>query len=243
VKDGVADLTDPIDVTDATDSKLYNGALRGTPPGWKDMGITLTSTISYGINRGAVGKDGYNMCWYSPSSSTNSYAIYQEVENLPAGQYIVSCRMVTWSVRLVNQRFFAQTQLGETVTNNIVQYIGKSSDYNSNLTAGETNTYAGWELGGSTVNDTEARLKPMSIVVNVAEGEKLIIGMRSGNKKADGTTTNSIAIKMDDFRITRVVDVDPNDYTSSIVNPSFEQILIVFLSASKIIAKSLIVRF
>ncbi|MDD2994664.1 MAG: T9SS type A sorting domain-containing protein [Paludibacter sp.] len=227
VENGAVNLNDPIDVTKgAADSRLYNNALRGTPPGWMDSGITLTQAISYGINRGAVGKDGFNMCWYSPSTSTSAYSIYQEVNNLPAGQYIVSCKMVTWTVRLVNQRFFAQTQLGETVTNNIVQYIGKESDYNLNLTQGETNTFAGWELGGSTVSDTEARLKPMSIVINVAEGEKLIIGMRSGNMKADGTTTNSIAIKMDDFRLTKVVDPDPNDYTTSIINPSFEKVLI-----------------
>lgn len=43
VMDGAVDLTDPIDVTKGTaDIRLYNSALRGTPPGWSDMGITLS---------------------------------------------------------------------------------------------------------------------------------------------------------------------------------------------------------
>lgn len=219
----------PIDVTSTTDVNLISGALRGTPPGWSDTGVTppATGNISYGINRNAVNKDGYNSCFLAANPFPDPYALYQEVQNLPAGQYVVSCRMWVSSARLTNQRLFVQTKNGANISNNIVQYFGKETDYLLNLTAGETNTFAGWDFT-TAVSDAESRLKPMSIVVTVADGETLVLGVKSGDMIADGTHTETQQgfIKVDDFRVKRVVAADPNDHTSSIVNPSFEQILV-----------------
>lgn len=218
-----------IDVTNSADANLISGALRGTPPGWSDTGVTppTSGNISYGINRAAVGKDGYNSCWCAPTPFPEPFALYQKVSNLPAGQYIVSCRMVVYQSRLTTQRLFAQTKKSENITNNIVQYYGNQTDYSLNLTDGETNTYAGWDLSG-TLSDAESRLKPLSVVITVAEGDTLVLGVKSGDWKADGShpDTQEGFIKVDDFRITRVIDADPNDYTSRIVNPSFELALV-----------------
>lgn len=219
-----------IDVTNTADSKIVSGALRGTPPGWSDTGVTppATGNLSYGINRGAIGKNGFNQSWCAASPFPETFALYQEVTTLPAGQYVISCRMWVSSARLTQQRFFVQTKnAGGTVTNNIVQYYGKELDYMLNLTEGETNTYAGWEMTAGA-QDTDCRLKPMSITVTVAAGETLVLGVRSGNMKADAThtTDNSGFYKVDDFRITKVASADPNDYTSRIVNPSFEKVLV-----------------
>lgn len=220
----------PIDVTSTTDTNLKSGALRGTPPGWSDTGVTppATGNISYGINRNAIGKDGFNQSWCAASPFPETFALYQDVVDLPAGEYVISCRMWVSSARLTQQRFFVQTKnAGGTVTNNIVQYYGKDLDYMLNLTDGETNTFAGWEMTAGAA-DADSRLKPMSITVTVAAGETLVLGVKSGNLKADGTRTtdNSGFYKVDDFRITKVVGADPNDYTYRIANPSFEKVLI-----------------
>lgn len=219
----------PIDVTNTADTNIVASALRGTPPGWSDTGVTrpATGNLSYGINRNAVGKAGFNSSWCAASPFPETFTLYQEVTSLPAGQYVISCRMWVSSARLTQQRFFVQTKNGENITNNIVQYFGKEIDYMLNLTAGETNTFAGWEMTAGAA-DGDSRLKPMSITVTVAAGETLALGVKSGNWKADGSHTidNSGFYKVDDFHITKVASADPNDYTSSIVNPSFEKVLI-----------------
>lgn len=228
----------PIDVTSTTDTKIVSGALRGTPPGWLDTGVTppASGNLSYGINRNANGKDGYNANWCAASPFPSTFALYQKVAELPAGQYIISCRMWVSSARITNQRFFVQTKNGESITNDIVQYYATEDNYGPNLTEGETNTYAGWEMTAGA-GDDDSRLKPMSILVTVAEGDTLILGVKSGNlksqvntttgeKEAVVTTGNSGFYKVDDFHITKVVDADPNDYTNKIANPSFEQILV-----------------
>lgn len=236
VENGAVDLTDPIDVT-ATDSRLYSGALRGTPPGWEDSEnygtiVSPATKVSYGINRGAVNKDGYNHVWFSASPIPTSFTLYQNVTGLPAGQYLVSCKMMISSARLSNQRLFAST--GES--NIVSQYFGVEANYRitttepatTNIVSGESYTFAGWEMSTSTA-DSEARLKPMSVVITVAEGETLTIGIKTSTLKNDGTspTSNIGFFKADDFRLTRLpVPEDPNDYTSKITNPSFEQILV-----------------
>ena len=229
VKDGVADLDDPVDVTNASDPRIVGSAHRATPPGWQDSGTITppeTGNMSYGINRGAVNKDGYNLCWAAPTPFPESFELYQEITGLPAGQYIVTCRFVIFQPRLTNQRIFVQTKNSDgEVIETIVQYFGDESDYSSeNLTIGETNTYAGWEFT-TAVSDAEARLKPMSVIIDVAEGNVLRIGVKTSNLRKDGTraTDNSGFFKVDDFRIMSYdVPADPNDYTYKITNPSFE---------------------
>lgn len=234
------DGTTFIDVTNASGTSINSGALRGTPPGWSDSEnygrIISPATISYGINRGALNKDGYNHVWFSPGSTQLplNFTLYQNVTGLPAGQYLVSCKFYTSADRLSNQRLFAST--GET--NIVSQYFGLEADYRvaatettpakTNIVTDESYSFANW-LIYSTTGDSEARLKPMSVVITVAEGETLTVGVKTSRLKKDETTpTSNIGFfKVDDFRITRLpVPVDPNDYTHFITNPDFEQKLV-----------------
>lgn len=225
------DGTTFIDVTNTSGASIYNGALRGTPPGWSDSDnigrvVAPATSISYGINRGALNKDGYNHVWYSPGASQLSanFTLYQNVTGLPAGQYLVSCRLYVTADRLSNQRLFAST----SPTNIVSQYFGLESDYRAatttNIVDGESYSFANW-LIYSTTGDAEARLKPVSVVITVAEGEVLTLGVKTSKLKKDGTspTSNIGFFKVDDFHITRLPEsVDPNDYTSKITNPDFE---------------------
>ena len=241
VENGAVNLNDPIDVTKGTDSRLYNSALRGTPPGWMDSEnigtvVAPATSISYGINRAALNKDGYNHVWFSPSQSQLplNFTLYQNVTGLPAGQYLVSCKLYTTADRLSNQRLFASTG----TTNTVSQYFGLEADYRvaatettsakTNIVADESYSFAKW-LIYATTGDTEARLKPMSVVISVSEGEVLTVGVKTSRLKKDETTpTSNIGFfKADDFRITRLpLPEDPNDYTHLITNPDFEQILV-----------------
>lgn len=236
VKDGVADLSDPIisTKTNAEEPRLYDGALRGTPPGWSDSKnygqvAPPATKISYGINRGAVNKDGYNALFAAIAPFPSELTVYQQVTGLPAGQYIVSCRMWVGSTKLTNQRIFAST----STSNTIAQYYGVESDYrvaspaSTSIVDGETYSFAGWAMTSASA-DGDCRLKPMSVVINVAAGETLTLGVKSSNLKPSGVagTDNSGFYKVDDFHITKVADADPNDYTSHIVNPSFDEVLV-----------------
>jgi hypothetical protein len=94
--------------------------------------------------------------------------------------------------RVTNQRLFA---------NNNVQYFGNESDYTSNLTDGEINTFADWTPA------TSYSLKEMKVKVTINEADSLKFGIRSGNLLSDGsreTSNNSGWFKVDHFRI----DVD-----------------------------------
>ena len=96
---------------------------------------------------------------------------------------------------------------GETVgtylreTDKILGY-GYESDYTNLLTPGEINTYAGY-AGLETSNLT---LREMEVYVTVGEGEDLEIGIKTGNKKNDGSTATDNAgwFKVDFFRIHKV---------------------------------------
>jgi hypothetical protein len=64
-----------------------SGTLRGTPPGWEGTYITppQTGNLSYGINRGGVNKEGYNLMFCAHNPFPQEFELYQKVEDLPAG--------------------------------------------------------------------------------------------------------------------------------------------------------------
>jgi hypothetical protein len=228
---GIPDGT-PMQFADRTteeDAIFINNALRETPPGWQES-VTDFSNNSHGINRDGICKDGKNLFWISTNPMPDDYALYQDVEvgtgegQLPPGKYVISCRMSVYTGRLTNQRLFAQTLKDGVVDQNIVQYIGTYTDYLYNLTEGETDTYADWEMG-SAVDGANTFLKPLSVTITVAAGETLRLGLKTGDWKADGShvDTQEGFVKADDFRITLAdAPADPNDYTNKITNPSFE---------------------
>ncbi len=166
---------------------------RGVPHGWQIKG-TLSGN-SYGINNDATNYHGRNVCWMNSSPMPNNFELFQTIgaDKLEPGFYLVRCMLWVEEGKKTNCRLFA---------NNNVQYYGYQSDYTNLLTPGETNSYAGYAGGqsGSVV------LKEMQVQVYVAEGEDLRLGIRTGNKRNDGTyaTDNAGWFKVDNFRIDRL---------------------------------------
>lgn len=178
---------------------LNDGSVvRGTPYGWSQTGTVPGN--SYGINNDASNYDGKNMCWYnvnqSPYAMPSRFELYQVVNDLPAGTYIVRCRLAAMSGYLSTVRLFA---------NKNVQYYGSEANYGSNLTIGENNTFA----GNSPVSSmSKALLSEMAVMVTIAEGEPLRVGIKSSNLLSDGSAgsggSSSRALggfKVDHFRL------------------------------------------
>lgn len=159
--------------------------VRGIPYGWISEGNLGGN--SFGINADGTNLSGSNLCWINSSPMPNNYELYQLIDSLPAGEYIVRCRLAVMSARVTNQRLFA---------NNKVQYFANEANYASNQTVGEINSFAGYTPGGYT-------LKEMAVKIAVFEGDSLKLGIRSSNKKGDGSnaTNNSGWFKVDHFRI------------------------------------------
>jgi len=168
---------------------LNDGAtFYGTPYGWSDTGINGTS---FGINNDAADKDGNNACWYQSSPMPGNFELYQNISGLSAGKYTVYCKMAVDNGKLTTQRLFA---------NNNVQYYGYESDYsNANLNTDEEYSFASWlPSTASPLN-----LREMKVDVVIAQGETLKLGVRTNNKKSDGTfaTNNAGWFKVDHFRL------------------------------------------
>ncbi len=165
--------------------------VRGTPYGWTDTGgllLNAQGNKSWGINNDAQNIAGANCCWYLSTPMPEQFELYQVIEGLPSGEYELSCRMVTTAGFISTQRLFA---------NDNVQYFGFSSDYSPlNLDENENATFAGWTATGANF------LKDMSVHVTLKTNEPLKIGIRSSNKKADGSSaTNDMSgwFKVDHF--------------------------------------------
>ena len=155
------------------EGELNDGSvIRGKPYAWEQTGDVVGN--SYGINKDGSNYDGNNSCWYNanqpPYALPEFFELYQIINDIPAGDYILRCRLSTNTAYQTNVRLFA---------NNNVQYYGKEADYEKNLTAGEINTFAG-HTGGSVLNE-------MAVKFSIIEGETLKLGIRSSNLKSDGT--------------------------------------------------------
>ncbi|MDR1120118.1 MAG: glycosyl hydrolase 115 family protein [Dysgonamonadaceae bacterium] len=172
--------------------------VRGTPYGWEQNGTVQGN--SYGTSSDASDFDGNNICWYnvnqSPFAMPDGFELYQTIEGLPAGEYAVRCKLAVMTGYQTNVRLFA---------NNYVQYYGSASNYVNNLTDGEVNSFAGWTPASGM---TKASLKDMAVKVIIYENDSLKLGIRSSNKKSDGSAgTGSNAsnvhggFKVDHFRL------------------------------------------
>ncbi|MCM1110819.1 MAG: glycosyl hydrolase 115 family protein [Clostridium sp.] len=172
-------------------TKIY-----GVPYKWSVNGSFPGS--SYGINDDGSNYHSNVLCWFKPSGGTmpEDFELYQTIpaEKLTPGRYKVCCRLWGEEKELSTLRLFA---------NNSVQYFGMEIDYDKNLTPGESETYACW-VGG---RNGDFQLQEMSVIVDIAEGEDLKLGIRSSNILADGTPSTREAtgwFKTDFFRIHRL---------------------------------------
>lgn len=182
--------------------------------GWTcDLSLTGTST-SQGINANPQGGHGNWGCWIGGNSgSTTSqidFEFYQIISknDLPAGTYKVQCVLAVGSGnKKNNQRLFA---------NNNVQYYGSSLDYVNNLVSGEKYAFA----GNTSFGDND--LKEMVVYTTIDENDSLKIGIRTSNKKGDGTTyiQQSPMFRVDYFQLTKIDAVKAADATLSTISLS-----------------------
>jgi hypothetical protein len=171
---------------------------RGIPCGWQSVGTLkkgANGLYSYGVNQDAIGYHGDNVCWINSNPMPDYFELSQTIPatSLKAGVYKVSCKLWVEEGKKTNCRLFA---------NKNVQYYGSQSDYTHLLTAGEENSYAGYAGGSSS----SAVLKDMAVYVIINKGDALQIGIKTSNKKSDGTsaTDNSGWFKVDYFRVEKV---------------------------------------
>lgn len=182
------------------------------PYGWKVRGAVSGS--SYGINKDACNHHGDNVCWYSTTPFPSNFQLYQTVAStkLKPGKYRVRCLLWQNNEKKGTTRLFA---------NNNVQYFGAESDYKDCLTEGENATFAGHV---SHSGDGPFILQEMQVEVELKEGENLTVGIRSSNRKSDGTIATSADgtgwFKVDNFRI-ESIDDEETAINSLPASPSF----------------------
>jgi hypothetical protein len=171
---------------------------RGCPYGWQ-LATEFKGT-SFGVNSDAVNRHQNNVCWFNNQQGPmpNNFELYQEIpaDKLRPGHYQVKCKL--W----VEEDYLATTRL---FANNNVQYYGMDIDYENNLTEGEENTFAGY-IGGVNGNFV---LQDMYVYVDLHDGEDLRVGIRSDNRRSDGTPHPDYKngwFKCDYFRINKISD-------------------------------------
>lgn len=191
---------------------------RYTPYGWTLKGNFPGN--SYGINNDMINPNGVNGCWFLPKGGLmpDDFELSQTIpaEKLAPGRYAVYCKLWLQDGYLGTTRLFA---------NNNVQYYGMDIDYDRNLTPGENVSYAGY-VGG---RDSEFVLSDMYVYVDIADGEDLTVGLRSGNMLPDGSAGEERSgwFKVDYFRIhsldgagADVVTVDESTGSDTVYNLS-----------------------
>ncbi|MBQ9190267.1 MAG: glycosyl hydrolase 115 family protein [Bacteroidaceae bacterium] len=171
---------------------------RGVPCGWNQKGVLKKGSNgldSYGVNQDATNYHGGNVCWFNSNPMPADFELSQTIPaaELEPGTYRVRCLLWLEEGKKTTCRLFA---------NQYVQYYGYKSDYTNLLTAGEVNSYAGYAGGQSN----SVVLREMQVYVVLQEGEDLTFGIKTSNRKNDGSqaTDNSGWFKCDYFRIEKV---------------------------------------
>ena len=112
---------------------------------------------------------------------------------------------------------------GRLFANNQVQYFSTPRTYQNNMTEGEISTFASYTDG---VGINASAMQELSVLVTVAEGEDLTLGIRSGCRKSDGKlatgTDRTGKFRVDYFRIEEVeTNNDATDGIDRIQNSKF----------------------
>ena len=178
---------------------------RGVPYGWEVN--TALSGNSFGINKDAFNLHADNVCWMNATPMPEDFILSQTIpaEKLGAGRYTVKCKLWVEVNKKTSCRLFA---------NNVVQYYGTEADYTNLLTPDEEVSYAGF-AGGNT---NPFILRPLSVTIELADGEDLTVGIHTGNRRNNGQTATDNAgwFKVDNFRVykeetTGIRNVNLND--------------------------------
>lgn len=164
--------------------------VRGDPYGWTRQGEILGNSL--GINADGLDYTGEALCWYNSSPMPDFFEVSQTIEGLPAGDYLVTCKLAIFADRKSNQRLFANQ--------NVQYFVDEATAANMPKVEGEINSYAGLIATPSGL----ALLQNMVVMTTLQEGEPLKLGIRSSNLREDGereANTNFGWFKMDDFKL------------------------------------------
>ena len=190
-----------------SETELANGAtVRGVPYGWNLSCLDTYNTNTSGLFGKGEGMHGMNYCAFTPTGykpMPNDFCLYQTIpaSKLQPGTYRISC--LFWSEAGLEG-------MGRLFANNEVQYYGSVHDYEQNLTPGENNSFASYI---SDAVDGKS-MQELSVTVTIEEGEDLMLGVRSGSIKGDGTqvtgTNRTGKFRVDYFRIEKLIDNEPD---------------------------------
>ncbi|OQB29053.1 MAG: Carbohydrate acetyl esterase/feruloyl esterase precursor [Bacteroidetes bacterium ADurb.Bin174] len=164
--------------------------------GWTfDVNFNDLGNNSQGINADATNKHGNYVAWIGGSTKLPNeiQEFYQTIDGLPAGTYKIQCLLGVDHSKITTQRLFA---------NNNVQYHGNENQYISNQIATEIRTFANHSTGANN-------LKEMEVYTTIADGDSLKLGIRTGNKRSDGSIAGNASalygwFKTDYFRLTKI---------------------------------------
>ncbi len=175
----------------------WTSTWRGDPWGWTRTG-NLTGN-SYGISNDGQGYDGNALCWYRSVPMPDYFEMSQIVEGLPAGHYVVSCKMMNTTGMVSNQRLFA---------NRFSRYFGSRSMYGKNIDESEI-----YSFQGLTPISGDKQLEDLTLDILLYDGQTLTLGIKSSNKMSDGSVSSAGAgwFKADDFRIS-YSGYDPQEF-------------------------------
>ena len=188
--------------------------------GWTVDFSKLGTSNSQGINQDASNKDKNSACWIGGNALLPELMEFQQtIEGLAAGTYKIQCLLaVDNSNKRTTQRLFA---------NDNVQYFGKLTEYESNLTTGEINTFANYSPSANT-------LREMVVYTTITEGQSLKIGIRTGGLLSNGAYADGALspmagwFKVDYFRLIKLDATTVSDATlksvklgTGIISPVF----------------------
>lgn len=172
--------------------------------GWT-CDLEALSGTSQGINKDFENQSGTYGAWISSTAPfPDFFEFYQIIDkdDLSAGTYKVQC-LLSGTKLATSQRLFA---------NQNVQYFKDEASYAENQLEDEIATFAGYPNP-----QYDKILSEMVVYTTIGENDSLKIGIRTGNKKSDGTAGGNQWgwFKTDYFRLTKIDATKAADATLS----------------------------
>jgi len=156
--------------------------------------------VSYRNDDADATKDGTYIFGIWDPSNIGDFQISQTVKNLPAGTYVISCLMTVPEGDNTTQRLFASSNSAGTKA----MYFGSTS---LGVVPGESNEYMGNVVDGNGAGP----FHPMSMMINVAAGDSLVIGVRTNGQKSTILPLSTVGgagwFKVDNFKLSYISDL------------------------------------
>lgn len=184
-------------------------------PGW-DVSKKNLLVAFHNTNDGTPAPQGQNVFGIWAPGEVGDFEISQTVKDLPAGTYVITCVMTTFSGEYTTQRMFASTPSAGTKS----RYFGVAA---LDTIADEKFGFAGYPDNGYG----NGPFQLMGLKIKVAAGEPLVMGIRcNGTKSAIAPQLSTFGknghFKVDNFRLNFI----PDDvaYTKTLIQAQLDLI-------------------